>query len=79
MSSTGQQSSASAVVAFLVGAMVGLAAGYPALPAFGGFEAGYQGGSPGPVGSVLLVGALAVLLIAIMIAVLYQLYAWRDR
>lgn len=79
MSTTGQRSSAGGVAAFVLGAVVGLGVGYPAVPAFAGFDAGLGAQSPGTVGTVLLVGALVVLVLPIVMMVLYQAFALVDR
>lgn len=79
MSTTASRSSAGGVAAFVLGAVVGLGVGYPALPAFGGFDPQIAGQSPGAVGTVLLVGALAVLVLPIVMMALYQGFSLLDR
>lgn len=79
MSSHGEGSTAGAVAAFVLGGVVGLAVGYPALPAFSGFDTELVGSSPGAVGSALLVGALVVLLLPFVMLALYQTFALLDR
>lgn len=70
-----------AIVAFLVGILVGLALGYPALPTAesGGFSVSFAGATVGPVGTVLLAGALAVLLVPLGMMALYQVFSLLDR
>lgn len=79
VSSTAARSGTGGAVAFVLGAVVGAAVAYPALPSVGGFEPGQVWQDPGTTGSVLLVGALAVLVLPIVMMVLYQAFALLDR
>lgn len=79
MSATSRSSTAGGVVAFVLGAVVGLGVGYPALPGFGGFDPQIAGQSPGAVGTVLLVGALVVLVLPIVMMALYQAFSLLDQ
>lgn len=64
-------------VALALGSLVGIALAAPALPP--GLSLRLGGTSIGTVGTAMLVGALAVVLLPIGILALYQVFALMDR